>query len=155
MKTKSILATLLLCAFAFNSFAQDAKPKKWSERRAKGIVSTNSNVAGIAVTNQPTVNAIIIADASSNGVSITELVVLAKEQRLNIEKAFTYRAVVKTKIEDLKTAFPELDIEGVSEDDLRSILRSRINAAQTFGSLQKISDKLPETSITAARDPNN
>lgn len=155
MKNKSILVILLLVSISLNAFAQDAKPKKWSERRAKGIVSTNSNVAGIAVTNQPTVNAIIMADASSNGVSVTELLVAAKEQRLNVEKAFTYRAVVKTKIDDLKTAFPELDIEGVSEDDLRSILRSRIHAAQTFGTLQKISDKLPETSIQAARDPNN
>lgn len=151
---KLILIALSL-AVSVSCFAQTAKPKKWSERRAIGVVSTNSNVAGIAVTNQPTVNAAITQDAGSNGVSITEILAIGKEQRLNVEKAFVHRAVIKTKVEDLKSAFPELDIPDITDDDLRSILRARILAAQTFAAVQKIADKLPETSIQAARDPNN
>ena len=152
---KIIITTLILCVLAINVFAQNAKPKKWSERRAVGVVSTNSNVAGIAITNQPSVNASITSDAGTNGVSITELLAIGKEQRLNVEKAFVHRAVIKTKAEDLKAAFTELDIPDITDDDLRSILRSRILAAQTFAAVQKIADKLPETSIQAARDPNN
>jgi len=151
---KTILV-LLSITVSISCFAQNAKPKKWSEHRTKGIVSTNSNVAGIAITNQPTVNADITADAGVSGVSITEMLAIGKEQRLNAEKAFTHRAVIKAKMEDLKEAFPELNIEGISDDDFRSLMRSRILACSTFGALQKISDKLPAYSIQAARDPNN
>lgn len=152
---KKILIVLTLIV-SVSSFAQDTgKKKKWSERRTANIVSTNSNVAGTAVTNQPTVNAAITADAATNGVSITEMLAIGKEQRLNVERAFLQRAIIKTSPQELRASFPELNLPEIGDDELKNILRARVQAVQTFGAAQKIADKLPEKSIEAARDPNN
>lgn len=158
MKTILITITILV---AVSGFAQNAKHKKWAETRKASQVSTNSNVAGIAVTNDVNVNSAITTDAGSNGVSVTEILIAGNAQRLAVEKAFAYRAVVKTSVQDLKASFPELDTafgdlaDGDKLDTFQRLLKSRIDAAQTFSAVQKIADKLPADSIAKARDTVN
>lgn len=130
--------------------------RKWGQ---SPDATNKVSIAGIRTTNNINANSAIILDGSTNGISSTELLELGKAQRLQQEKGYCNRAVLKTSVADLKKSFPEYaallndsDSEFKQMLIMRGLLEKEINIAQSFNEVRAIAAKLPEQSILDARD---